>query len=45
MAGCIERVFQRADDQAAHEARIAKAYFGFHGMDVDVDLVRGDVEK
>ncbi len=41
MAGAGQRVAQRADDQAAHQARIAEAHLGLGRMDVDVDLVGG----
>ena len=40
LAGARERVLQRADQQAAHQARIAEAHLGLGGMHVDVDLVR-----
>ena len=36
----FERLFDRADDQAAHQTAIAKAHLGLGGMDVDVDLPR-----
>ena len=35
-----EPLLQRPDDEAAHEAGVAKAHFRLGGMDVDVDLAR-----
>ena len=40
MAGVGDRAFQAADDETAHQTRIAKAHFGLCGMDVDVNLAR-----
>ena len=37
VAGGGERGAQRADDQAAHDAGVAKAHLGLGGMDIDVD--------
>ena len=41
MQGFGEALLQRADDEAAHEAGIGEADFGFGGMDVHVDLRAG----
>ena len=38
MAGGRQRMAQRADDQAAHQAGIAEAHLGLGRMDVHVDL-------
>ena len=45
MPGGGERVAQGADDQAAHQRRVAEPHLGLGRMDVDVDLVRRAVEK
>ena len=45
MAGGGKRMAQRADDQPAHQGRVAKADLGLGRVDVDVDLVGRPVEK
>ena len=45
MTGGLQRVAQRADDQAADKAGIAKADLGFGRVDVDVDLRRRPVDE
>ncbi len=47
MPGPGQRLPQRADHQAAHEAGVAEAHLGLGRMDVDVDLRRraGEVER
>ena len=40
MQRLVQALLDRADDQAAHGRRVAKAHFGLGGMDVDVDLAR-----
>ena len=45
MAGGVERMAQRADDQTAHQRRVAEANFGLGRMDVDIDLVGRTFEE
>ncbi len=45
MTGGRERRPQRADDQPAHQAGIAKPHLGLGRVDIDVDLFRRSVEK
>ena len=47
-ARCIaprQRLLQRADDEAAHEAGIAEAHFGLGGMHVHVHLARIEFDE
>ena len=44
MAGGHQRMFQSADDQAAHQTGIFEAHFGFGGVDVDVEFLGREVE-
>ena len=41
----LQRLADGADDEAAHQAAVAKAHFGFRRMHVDVDLARVAVEE
>ncbi len=47
MHGGGERLFQRADDEAAHEAGITEAHFGLGRVHVDVDVggIAGDEQR
>ena len=45
MAGGGQRMAGRADDQAAHQARIAEAHLGLGGMDVHIHLLRRHLEE
>ena len=45
MSGFGQRMFERTDDQAAHQPGIAKAYFGLGRVNVDVDQFRSKREK
>jgi len=36
MAGLMQRMLERGDDQPAHQACIAETHFGLGGMHVDV---------
>ena len=45
MSGSAECIAQRADNQSAHQCRIAEPHLGLGGMDIDVDFVRRPVEK
>ena len=45
MAGFVERVAEAADDQAADVAGIAEADLGLGRVDVDVDLLAGEVDE
>ena len=40
-----ERLLQRADDKAAHEAGIGEAHLRFRGMHIDVDDARIAVDE
>ncbi len=45
MAGFVEGVAEAADDQAADVAGIAEADLGLGRVDVDVDLVAGEIDE
>ena len=45
MAGGGQRMARRADDEAAHQPGIAEAHLGLGGMDVDVHLLRRQLEE
>ena len=38
MQRLVQALLDRADDEAANSRRVAKAHFGFRGMDIDVDF-------
>ena len=45
MARRLDGLFQRADDEAAHQAAIAEAHFRLGRMHIDVDLMRVAAQK
>ncbi len=45
VAGRGQGVFQRADDQATHQVRITETYLGLGRVDVDIKLLRIDLDK
>ena len=45
MSGALQHDAQAADQQAAHEARIAKPHLGLGRMHVDVDLARIEIDE
>ena len=45
MAGVFQGVAQRADQQRAHTASVAEAHLGLGGVNVDVDLLRRQLDE
>ena len=45
MTGALQRVAQRADEQAAHAAGVAEADLGLGRVDVDVDIARAKLDE
>ena len=45
MPGLGQGVLQGADDQPAHQPGIAETHFGLGRVDIDIDLLAGQVEK
>jgi hypothetical protein len=45
MSCFVERAPESADDQATHQRRVAEAHFGLGGVNIDVHLLGGKLEK
>ena len=45
MPGPGQRMFQRTDNQSAHQSGIAEADLGLAGMDVDINIARGQFKE
>ena len=45
VAGALQRLPQAADDEAAHQGRIAEAHFGLGRMHVDIDGARIELDE
>ena len=45
MAGSLQRIAHRVDDQRADLAALAETHFGFRWMHIHIDAVVGYIEK